>query len=254
MKWLNQDKKKNSNKSQIESIEKVSEIAYEKNINNNNKNNNNISYEDYLNHFKSNIFIINDNQLYIKKTLDKNNENKIPVIEDRNNPKTFKNVSVNKNNNEVTILKVKKPELIKENQKNLNTEIKGSENNKLKIFKDCIVNEHNNNINIIQVNDKERPKKSIKLNIVSEEIKFDIIGNNKSNKVKKTKKKSKIKNKEKEKVDNDKNKELVIEKKEDILLVERNKIRKFDDNIMIDNSSSLLLKSSKKNIIWIYWN
>ena len=242
-------KKKNSNKSQIESIEKVSEIAYEKNINNNNKNNNNISYEDYLNHFKSNIYIINDNQLYIKKTLDKNNENKIPVIEDRNNPKTFKNVSVNKNNNEVTILKVKKPELIKENQKNLNTEIKGSENNKLKIFKDCIVNEHNNNINIIQVNDKERPKKSIKLNIVSEEMKFDIIGNNKSNKVKKTKKKSKIKNKEKEKVkvDNDKNKELVIEKKEDILLVERNIIRKFDDNIMIDNSSSLLLKSSKKN-------
>ena len=58
----------------------------------------------------------------------------------------------------------------------------------------------------------------------SEEVKFDIIGNNKSNKVKKTKKKSKIKNKEKEKVkvDNDKNKELVIEKKEDILLVERN--------------------------------
>ena len=234
-------KKKKSNKNQIKSIEKVSEITYEKSINNN-KNNNNITYEDYLNHFKSNIFIINDNQLYIKKTSDKNNENKKHVVED-------------KNKNEKAILKAKKSELVQENQKNLNTEIKGNENNKLKIFKDCIVNEHNNNINIIQVNEKEKTKKNIILNIVSEEIKFEIIGNNKPNKEKKIKKKSKNKNKEKEKekekekvtIDIDRNKELVIEKKEDILLVEKNKIRKFDDIIMIENNNSLLLKSLKKD-------
>ena len=234
-------KKKKSNKNQIKSIEKVSEITYEKSINNN-KNNNNITYEDYLNHFKSNIFIINDNQLYIKKTSDKNNENKKHVVED-------------KNKNEIAILKAKKSELVQENQKNLNTEIKGNENNKLKIFKDCIVNEHNNNINIIQVNEKEKTKKNIILNIVSEEIKFEIIGNNKPNKEKKIKKKSKNKNKEKGKekekekvtIDIDRNKELVIEKKEDILLVEKNKIRKFDDIIMIENNNSLLLKSLKKD-------
>ena len=39
---------------------------------------------------------------------------------------------------------------MKENQINLNTEIKPLENNKIKKFKDTIVNEHNNNINIIQ--------------------------------------------------------------------------------------------------------
>ena len=239
-------KKKKSNKSQNKSNEKVSEIADEKSINSINDNNkkNNITYEDYLNHFISNLYKINDNQLYIKKTLDKNRKNKMPIIEDKNSPK---------NNNEKTTLEVKKPELVQENQKNLNTEIKGNENNKLKIFKDCIVNEHNNNINIIQVNEQQKPKKNIALNIVSEEIKFDIIENNKSIKEKKTKKK--LKHKNKIKIDSDKNvselnnKELVIEKKEDILLVEKNKIKKFDDNMfMIDNNNSILLKSSKKNM------
>ena len=239
-------KKKKSNKSQNKSNEKVSEIADEKSINSINDNNkkNNITYEDYLNHFISNLYKINDNQLYIKKTLDKNSKNKMPIIEDKNSPK---------NNNEKTTLEVKKPELVQENQKNLNTEIKGNENNKLKIFKDCIVNEHNNNINIIQVNEQQKPKKNIALNIVSEEIKFDIIENNKSIKEKKTKKK--LKHKNKIKIDSDKNvselnnKELVIEKKEDILLVEKNKIKKFDDNMfMIDNNNSILLKSSKKNM------
>ena len=248
-------KRKKSNKKQIKSIEKVSEIIYEKTINKNNPNSNNITYEDYLNHFKSNIYMINDNQLYIKKTLKKNNKNKLPTIEDIITSKTFKNISVNKNNNnEITILKTKKPELVQESQKNLNTEIKGIENDELNIFKDCVVNEHKNNINIIQVNEQDMPKKDIILNIVSEE-KFDIIDNNKANKEKekKTKKKLKNKNKEKEKVkiDSDKNKnknkELVIEKKEDILLVERNKIKKFDDMIMIDNNNTLLLKNSKKN-------
>ena len=239
-------KKKKSNKSQNKSNEKVSEISDEKCINSINDNNkkNNITYEDYLNHFISNLYKINDNQLYIKKTLDKNIKNKIPIIEDKNSPK---------NNTEKNKLEVKKPELVQENQKNLNTEIKGNENNKLKIFKDCIVNEHNNNINIIQVNEQQKPKKNIELNIVSEEIKFDIIENNKSIKEKKTKKKSKHKNKIK--IDNDKiiselnNKELVIEKKEDILLVEKNKIKRFDDNMfMIDNNNSILLKNSKKNM------
>jgi len=42
------------------------------------------------------------------------------------------------------------------------------------------------------------------------------------------------------------NKELAIEKKEDISLVERNKMKKFDDKIMIDNNNTLLFKSSKK--------
>ena len=239
-------KKKKSNKSQNKSNEKVSEISDEKCINSINDNNkkNNITYEDYLNHFISNLYKINDNQLYIKKTLNKNIKNKIPIIEDKNSPK---------NNTEKNKLEVKKPELVQENQKNLNTEIKGNENNKLKIFKDCIVNEHNNNINIIQVNEQQKPKKNIELNIVSEEIKFDIIENNKSIKEKKTKKKSKHKNKIK--IDNDKiiselnNKELVIEKKEDILLVEKNKIKRFDDNMfMIDNNNSILLKNSKKNM------
>ena len=239
-------KKKKSNKSQNKSNEKVSEISDEKCINSINDNNkkNNITYEDYLNHFISNLYKINDNQLYIKKTLNKNIKNKIPIIEDKNSPK---------NNTEKNKLEVKKPELVQENQKNLNTEIKGNENNKLKIFKDCIVNEHNNNINIIQVNKQQKPKKNIELNIVSEEIKFDIIENNKSIKEKKTKKKSKHKNKIK--IDNDKiiselnNKELVIEKKEDILLVEKNKIKRFDDNMfMIDNNNSILLKNSKKNM------
>ena len=239
-------KKKKSNKSQNKSNEKVSEISDEKCINSINDNNkkNNITYEDYLNHFISNLYKINDNQLYIKKTLDKNIKNKIPIIEDKNSPK---------NNTEKNKLEVKKPELVQENQKNLNTEIKGNENNKLKIFKDCIVNEHNNNINIIQVNEQHKPKKNIELNIVSEEIKFDIIENNKSIKEKKAKKKSKHKNKIK--IDNDKiiselnNKELVIEKKEDILLVEKNKIKRFDDNMfMIDNNNSILLKNSKKNM------
>ena len=188
---------------------------------------NNIRYEDYLNHFISNISKINDNQLYIKKTCDKNIKNEKPTIEN------------------------KKPELIQENQKNLNTEIKGMENNKLKIFKDCIVNEHNNNINIIQVNDK-KIKRDMVLNIVSEEIKFDIIESNKSNKEKKTKRKSKNKNKPKEKIvndnDSDINKELVIEKKEDILLVEKNKLRKFDDDmIIIDKNNTLVFESSKKD-------
>jgi len=239
-------KKKKSNKSQNKSNEKVSEISDEKCINSINDNNkkNNITYEDYLNHFISNLYKINDNQLYIKKTLNKNIKNKIPIIEDKNSPK---------NNTEKNKLEVKKPELVQENQKNLNTEIKGNENNKLKIFKDCIVNEHNNNINIIQVNEQHKPKKNIELNIVSEEIKFDIIENNKSIKEKKAKKKSKHKNKIK--IDNDKiiselnNKELVIEKKEDILLVEKNKIKRFDDNMfMIDNNNSILLKNSKKNM------
>jgi len=239
-------KKKKSNKSQNKSNEKVSEISDEKCINSINDNNkkNNITYEDYLNHFISNLYKINDNQLYIKKTLNKNIKNKIPIIEDKNSPK---------NNTEKNKLEVKKPELVQENQKNLNTEIKGNENNKLKIFKDCIVNEHNNNINIIQVNEQQKPKKNIELNIVSEEIKFDIIENNKLIKEKKTKKKSKHKNKIK--IDNDKiiselnNKELVIEKKEDILLVEKNKIKRFDDNMfMIDNNNSILLKNSKKNM------
>ena len=239
-------KKKKSNKSQNKSNEKVSEISDEKCINSINDNNkkNNITYEDYLNHFISNLYKINDNQLYIKKTLNKNIKNKIPIIEDKNSPK---------NNTEKNKLEVKKPELVQENQKNLNTEIKGNENNKLKIFKDCIVNEHNNNINIIQVNEQQKPKKNIELNIVSEEIKFDIIENNKSIKEKKAKKKSKHKNKIK--IDNDKiiselnNKELVIEKKEDILLVEKNKIKRFDDNMfMIDNNNSILLKNSKKNM------
>ncbi len=239
-------KKKKSNKSQNKSNEKVSEISDEKCINSINDNNkkNNITYEDYLNHFISNLYKINDNQLYIKKTLNKNIKNKIPIIEDKNSPK---------NNTEKNKLEVKKPELVQENQKNLNTEIKGNENNKLKIFKDCIVNEHNNNINIIQVNEQQKPKKNIELNIVSEEIKFDIIENNKSIKEKKTKKKSKHKNKIK--IDNDKiiselnNKELVIEKKEDILLVEKNKIKRFDDNMfMIDNNNFILLKNSKKNM------
>ena len=239
-------KKKKSNKSQNKSNEKVSEISDEKCINSINDNNkkNNITYEDYLNHFISNLYKINDNQLYIKKTLNKNIKNKIPIIEDKNSPK---------NNTEKNKLEVKKPELVQENQKNLNTEIKGNENNKLKIFKDCIVNEHNNNINIIQVNEQQKPKKNIELNIVSEEIKFDIIESNKSIKEKKTKKKSKHKNKIK--IDNDKiiselnNKELVIEKKEDILLVEKNKIKRFDDNMfMIDNNNSILLKNSKKNM------
>jgi hypothetical protein len=183
------------------------------------------------------------------------NKNKLPTLEDIITPKTFNNVSVNKNNNnEITILKVKKPELIQENQKNLNTEIKGIENDELKIFKDCVVNEHKNNINIIQVNEQDNPKKDIILNIVSEEIKFDIIENNKSNKEKEKRTKRKLKNKnkekekekEKEKIDSDKNKELVIEKKEDIILVERNKLKKFDEMIMIDNNNTLLLKSSKK--------
>ena len=247
-------KKKKSNKKQIQSIEKASEIIYEKTINKNNTNSKNITYEDYLNHFKSNIYMINDNQLYIKKTVKKNTKNKLPILEDIITPKTFKNVSVNKNNNEITILKVKKPELIQESQKNLNTEIKGIENDELKIFKDCVVNEHKNNINIIQVNEQDNPKKDIILNIVSEEIKFDIIENNKSNKEKEKRTKRKLKNKnkekekekEKEKIDSDKNKELVIEKKEDIILVERNKLKKFDEMIMIDNNNTLLLKSSKK--------
>ena len=241
-------KRKKSNTTQVKSIEKVSEIVFLKSINKKNDRNNNISYEDYLNHFKSNIFIINDNQLYIKHTLDKNSKNKRSIKEDAITPKIFENISINKNNNEVTILKAKKPELIQENQKNLNTEIKGIENDKLKIFKDCIVNEHKNNINIIQVNEQDKPKKDIILNIVSEEIKFDIIENNKSNKEKKTKRKSKNKNKnkEKEKIESDKNKELVIEKKEDILLVERNIPRKFDDMVMIDNNNTLLIKNSKK--------
>ena len=251
-------KKKKSSKNHPKSkIEKVSEIIYEKSTNKNNinsNNKNNITYEDYLNHFISNIYMITDNQLYIKKTINKN-KNKKPIIEEALTPKTFKNVSVNKNNNEITILKVKKPELIQENQKNLNTEIKGIENDKLKISKDCAVNQQKNKIKLIQVKKEDvGPKKDIILNVVSKEIKFDIIDNNKPNKEKKTKKKLKHKNKEKEKEkekekivnDSDMNKELAIEKKEDISLVERNKMKKFDDKIMIDNNNTLLFKSSKK--------
>ncbi len=171
----------NSGKKEPEKIEKESEIKSE----NENKEKA-INYEDYLNHFKSNINITNNDQFNIEQSSNKNKKdlntsyyisnNNMSIIGKRgkknkkvkkekkekekeeekiNNPKIFANVSINKiQNNEITIIneikKEKKPILVKENQINLNTEIKPLENNKIKKFKDTIVNEHNNNINIIQ--------------------------------------------------------------------------------------------------------
>ena len=284
-------------KKPTEKIEKVSEIKYESKKENNNDNNKNIEYDDYLNHFKANIDIYNNEQfligeiLNVKKTIlnlipfdisnnslnfnkkktkeqkkekkekkKENEKNKEEQQKDNKNikeknlstPKTFDNISINKNKeNELSIIIKKKekkkkskqkkqenkltPELIQESQINLNTEIKGTENKKLKIFNECVVEEHNS-INIIQ-NKKEKefdkeqivPTNDILLNITNgtkpKEENLNKIFNNESltfnknidiNIIRESKTTSGKENKNSEY----KNRELFTEKIDDIQLLE----------------------------------
>ena len=278
---------KKSNKKEPENIEKESEIKSE----NENKEKT-INYEDYLNHFKSNINITNNAQFNIEQSSNTNKKdskktyyisnNNMSIIgkgkknkklkktkkekkekekeEEKSIPKIFANVSINKiQNNEITIIneikKEKKPELVKENQVNLNTEIKPLENNKIKKFKDTIVNEHNNNINIIQekqpynfdknlmhtkndillnIISEHKPKKEKDFNnlIIADNININILTDNT--------------NKNNDKDDKLEQNKIDEEKKEDKLLEETNKIKRFYDILMIDNNNILNIKRIKK--------
>ena len=200
--------------------------------------------------------------------------------------KIFEYLSINKNKeNDLSIIILEKekkkkskekenkekPELIVENQINLNTEIKGFETKKLKIFEECIVNEHN--INIIQIRKKKEfdieqmnTKNDISLYIINESkpqkdldnknginvnkafnneslafnenINLSILGNIKANIID-NKKDNEIK------ID-----ELIEEKKDDINLgEEKNKNKKFDEKLMIDNNNILYIKRKKKKKI-----
>ena len=218
-----------------------------------------------------------------KKSKNKYKEKNVAIQEKPIIPKIFENVSINKNKeNDLSIIITKKDEntklkekkqkieIIAENQKNLNTEIKGFESKKLKIFNDCIVFEHNNNINIIQIKkqkefDKEQmhTKNDILLNIISESKpktelnkKIDKISfNDKSlifNKIINLKILENIptnyyiSNDNKDNI-NVKNNELIVEKNDDILLKEeKNKIKKFDEILMIDNNNILYVKRKNK--------
>ena len=236
--------KKSSKSIEPETIEEKSDT----------KNNDKDNYEDYLNHFKSNINITNNNQFFIEKS----RNNIQPKIES----KTFDNISINKNgNNEITILNSKKkPELIKESQTNLNTEIKGPENNKLKkIVKNFIVSE--NNINIIQMKKKNKSKKLDKKNKKENKSQnnntnnfkndtLEIINDIKLSVIDDIKEKEK-ENKNNDIIDNndtDTNKELSKLKNEDKNLPseEKDKTTKFEGQIMIDNNNILLIKGNKK--------
>ena len=309
---INNNNLRYRNQNKIEKIEKVSEIKFESK--NENKN---INYDDYLNHFNSNInfskydyfiikeipkinkkilnlipFDISNNSLSLInnkkiKSLDKNPGDKNILFEEKSKLlKKFENISINKNQeNDLSIIntqkkekkkksKGKKPEknqkseLIKtENHKNLNTETKGFENKKLKIFNDCIVFEHNNNINIIQIKKQKefdknqiQTKNNIILNIINEgKPQAELNNKNKTftfsekslifNKIIKLKILGNIQTKiiNNDKNDNIKNKELIVEKIYDILLKEeKNKFKKFEEILMIDNNNILYVKRKKK--------
>ena len=200
---------------------------------NNDKNNNNINlrskykqkkkepYQNYIDNFTSNLSIINTEQFLIKENpKEKEKEVIIPLTvskyeinllntdielkELEHNNKTQKIFEIEKiKNNEIAIFgnekendnKKIKIDLVEENQKDLNVEIKGIPKN---IINRKIIIEKK--INII-INSKDKLKQKQMMNEISEVEKFDIISN-----------KQEIKNKlfENEKLGKSNNTELII--------------------------------------------
>ena len=188
-------RKKNPVKKKIEKIEKIIDFKYDNIEPNNNKN---INYENYLNHFVSNINIIYNSQFAIDEIppINKKILPSIPldiyrnsftltnkecikfdkVYEIRNSQITI----INNINEQITNLKETKIKLIEENQKNANILIEGFEIKNKKLFEDYVVDEHNININIIQT--KKQKEFDKKQNVIKNDILLNIISDNKTKK------------------------------------------------------------------------
>ena len=265
--------KANNNRNQCMKIEKQKELLIE--------NCANLKYQDYLNHFTSNIKSINNQQILIEKT----KNNKIPyniinfqlsLINNKTKPKLFDIISINKgDNNEITILSnsekerhkdKQKYELVSEKQMNLNLEIKGLEYPKVKIFKDCTINKQINNINIIQT--KKQNKFDIKLISVNNTINIGIL--KEKEKEKETLNKENLnkvineqfmiekisKNENKNKIKNYQERNIVICENERFCLIKKtdetnkkNEDKNKDKNVelIIEKKDNIFLTENKKN-------
>ena len=263
--------------------EKEKENQKENIIKNNNKelitNNNKIDYNDYLNHFKSNLNIINNEKiLYMQSPTIKENDkikdkpqysitnfnfslysnnnvkkkstikqicfnDQISIVNSYSKPQTLLDsdsvLKSNMNDNcEFTTInsgkdiKENKLNCIQENQSDLGTELRETQNTVIRPFKDYIIEEQNNNINII--NTKNLKEFDKKLLFVKNDILLDIINQNKSKK----ENLEQNSNKEKESLD--------IEKKENY---ENNNSKLFKDNNNIniyENERFFLINNNKE--------
>ena len=157
------------------------------NNNNNSNKSNYFNYTDYLNHFKSNLNIISNEKFIIEKGTSQKEISKtqykitnihLCLICKKNILKEIcHNESINIMENKTIECKTtrnKNFQFVKENQTNLNIEIKAVN---LKLFKDCIIEEQKNNINIINQNkinnnefnkDNKFLKKNSLLNIINQ--------------------------------------------------------------------------------------
>ena len=239
------------------------------------------NYKDYLNHFNSNLNILNNNQFIIEKIqLNKEDQNSISKYKITNNNlslinkkckirKICHNESININENKSSdskTIRKNRFKLERERQMNLSTEIRGKQRKKLKI---CIEydldDQNNNNINVLRTekeiyNDKNNELIQINNNILSSlNPNFSLKEN--IDKIKETlesinqnsllyqKKIDELKNIALINNNNLKNKKinLIIEKKENILLNQNKEKTKENNDINETNNGLNLKKYIKKD-------
>ena len=172
------NKKENNNNNFVQNYKEFSDLN--KKNKNYKYNDNKINYNDYLNHFKSNLNIASIEQINIKKINERIkteyqvSNNNLSLI---NNRIRFKKICHNESINISENKKIKNKifELKEESQPNLNVEIKGSKFKKLNSSKNFIINK-SNNLNILY---KKKEKNNI-IFVKSKNIEnFNIKGRNK---------------------------------------------------------------------------
>ena len=133
---------------------------------------NNIKYKEYLNHFNSNLNIINNEKLLFHKEKQKTT-NLFGIINFHfsliNNRFILKEIchndSINITNSNtldyLLLLKNHNSELVEESQINLDTEIKGIKMKKSEKFQNCLIDKQKNNLNILQTKKDRKKNKDI---------------------------------------------------------------------------------------------
>ena len=212
-----------------------------------------------INNIKQKIFDIN------KMIID----NSIKIELSKNADTISNNKNINKN------------ELIKENQINLNVEIKGLEKPKTKSYKDCLINEQNNSINIMEPNQFNlnlmSQNNNININIINEN---PIVKNEKENTISNKEKiiskenieqfviEKKITGKQSELINNSENiqicenerfcllikevnkimnnSDLIVEKRDEIALIEKKINRKLNIEYIIVKKNNIFIRGTQK--------